>query len=517
MISILTAFSVDILMKQSHQKQALSFMKRRERGWALNSPSTDIWSYDQSLHSGKPYVNNITGDSQSDCPPNFYGGILADDMGLGKTLSTIALIASDPWVEIPKSLPDDSGNGTMTWNASPIFSRATLLVVPPSLLHQWQTQLTQHLHSSGPSRVRWTTHYDSTRLVSHGQLHDHDIVITSFHTLVSEYRKHQTIPSLLFSTLWHRIVLDEAHAIRNRKNATAKAVFDLHAVSRWAVTGTPLQNSLSDFSSLLQFARVYPYHEQKTFEADIVNVWKSEDEDLALERLKQLFKCVAIRRTRASIKLPDRSDLVRYVDFSEAELGAYRRIESPIIDLIDDALRHEKQSPGLYMHALVRINNLRNFCNIGISSSKKYTDLQRSTYPNSWTMREAQAVFEELLSSGQAICSLCNVDVSCGFEEDSMLSVGKTVDAHLTQCMQLLCYTCYNPTSPSVISAPDVCLDHSTCPIERVSMTSPATSPSASPSKYLSKNIISSKVIALQMDLQKSKSEKRLVSFPGFS
>ena len=102
-----------------HQKQALTFMLTRERGWALQNSHGDIWKqnlgkdsqrrYDfgrELIHSllMTRYVNNVTGDSQLHPPPNFRGGILADAMGLGKTLSMIALIASD-------ILRDDDSSG----------------------------------------------------------------------------------------------------------------------------------------------------------------------------------------------------------------------------------------------------------------------------------------------------------------------------------------------------------------------------------------------------------------------
>src|SRR5947209_19227077 len=78
-----------------HQKQALSFMLRRERGWLLHASQSDLWRLDKNPIGCNLYINNLTEDAQTDAPPQFRGGILADHMGLGKTLSMIALVASD--------------------------------------------------------------------------------------------------------------------------------------------------------------------------------------------------------------------------------------------------------------------------------------------------------------------------------------------------------------------------------------------------------------------------------------
>ena len=78
-----------------HQKQALTFMMQRERGWALDGHHRDIWRMEKDLHAETLYQNMISGSTQAKPPRQFRGGLLIDAPGLGKTLSIIALIAAE--------------------------------------------------------------------------------------------------------------------------------------------------------------------------------------------------------------------------------------------------------------------------------------------------------------------------------------------------------------------------------------------------------------------------------------
>ena len=138
-----------LLTPLRHQRQALTFMTERERGWDFQRSSNDIWrrslSADGTLLFVTPlphyfralrvltdevsFFNTILGTQQNDAPPDFRGGILADAPGLGKSLSIIALIASDRHHTNPTN---DAKIDQTLLGGDCGYSAATLLIVPPS-------------------------------------------------------------------------------------------------------------------------------------------------------------------------------------------------------------------------------------------------------------------------------------------------------------------------------------------------------------------------------------------------
>jgi SWI/SNF-related matrix-associated actin-dependent regulator of chromatin subfamily A3 len=144
--------------------------------------------------------------------------------------------------------------------------------------------------------------------------------IPDFGARVEKTPKTRVCTESLFSLCWHRIALDEgkevirgqqassllrgsAHIIQNRITTLAQANRDLEAKHRWAMTGTPIQNQLTDLASILKFLRAYPFSDPKVFELEISDPWrKSNSEGVA--GLKSLLKDVALYRPNSIIQLP---------------------------------------------------------------------------------------------------------------------------------------------------------------------------------------------------------------------
>jgi SWI/SNF-related matrix-associated actin-dependent regulator of chromatin subfamily A3 len=177
---------------------------RREQGWDLDENSRDMWAKAVDSRGQIKFINNVNGLSQDQAPPNFAGGLLADDMGLGKTLSMICLIAAN---QACSGLPSPPLTPGELATALPVV-KTTLLIVPPSLIQSWDKQLQTHLR---PNTLKWYVFHGQSKkeAVSLGK---YDVVITTYYTISSIWRKQNREnrnSSPLFSTEWHRIVLDE--------------------------------------------------------------------------------------------------------------------------------------------------------------------------------------------------------------------------------------------------------------------------------------------------------------------
>ncbi|KAL8764354.1 MAG: hypothetical protein Q9184_000059 [Pyrenodesmia sp. 2 TL-2023] len=173
------------------------------------------------------------------------GGLLGDEMGMGKTIQAVSLIMSD----YPAKSP-------------------SLVVVPPVALMQWQNEINEYTdgklkvlvyHNTNP-RIKKMTMKD---------LKGYDVIMISYAGVESIYRKETKgwtrddgivkENSKIHAIHYHRLILDEAHNIKSRTTGVARACFALKADYKWCLSGTPVQNRIGEFFSLLRFLEIRPF------------------------------------------------------------------------------------------------------------------------------------------------------------------------------------------------------------------------------------------------------------------
>lgn len=229
-----------------HQKQALYFMWNREQEYTGEAAekSDPLWKPRYRDNGRKKFVHVITGEEVEEKPRSCRGGILADEMGLGKTLSVLSLVSDDSSIKDGREFASKKPAPAQDQKNSSIIqpttnSRATLLVCPLSTMTNWKEQIKDHFPAG--SALKWTRYHGSERFdMGAKDLADHDIVVTTYHIIAKDINdKRRALPWIN----WFRIVLDEAHTIRNQ-NQQSRATIAIPGQRRWAVTGTPVQNRL---------------------------------------------------------------------------------------------------------------------------------------------------------------------------------------------------------------------------------------------------------------------------------
>jgi SNF2 family DNA or RNA helicase len=224
------------------------------------------------------------------------GGILADDMGLGKTLQTLSLIMTN----------QKPGKDEPAWKKHfEGIEKTTLVVAPLALIRQWESEIIEKIAKTHQLKV--CVHHGPNRTKRAKDLALYDVVVTTYQILVSEHA--HTLPTAdgvkagCFGLHWWRVVLDEAHTIKNRNAKATKACCDLRSEYRWCLSGTPMQNNLDELQSLIKFLRIRPYDDLREWKEHIDKPMRNGKGHIALRRLHSLLQCFMKRRTKEILKV----------------------------------------------------------------------------------------------------------------------------------------------------------------------------------------------------------------------
>ena len=272
------------------------------------------------------------------------GGLLGDEMGMGKTIQAVSLIMSDYPAKDP-----------------------TLVVVPPVALMQWQNEIKEYTNG----KLKVLIYHNSNpkvKTLKMAELRSYDVIMISYSGLESIYRKESKgwkrddgivkENSRIHAIKYHRLILDEAHNIKTRTTGVAKACFALKADYKWCLSGTPVQNRIGEFFSLLRFLQIKPFAcyfckackcaelhwsqdvEKKcngcshsgfqhvsVFNQELLNpITQSDDHELrkaALDKLRLVTDRIMLRRMKrdhtASMELPPKEVIIHNEFFGDVE------------------------------------------------------------------------------------------------------------------------------------------------------------------------------------------------------
>lgn len=234
-----------------------------------------------------------------------------------------------------------------------------------------------------------------------------------------------------------------AHIIREPSKSFAQSARALQADRRWAVTGTPIQNRLTDLFSLFKFLRCSPFDDQRVFSAQVAQNWKTRSDPDSVAKLKTLVNCLALRRPKTTVELLPRRDEIVDLEFNTEEREDYQRAKSQAVYRLDNV--GGEGGCTKFLNALKWVNELRLMCIHGMRNHKEIEKIENN--PPEWSVQEAQARFDQLDGIGLAKCSnaACCQDLSSALSSET--GAEHEDEPWIGESLELWCSLCFKSQS----------------------------------------------------------------------
>lgn len=284
---------------------------------------------------------------------NQLGGCLADDMGLGKTIQALTLLLKVKRKHTHSVMAGKPEGNPLQMNLfEPVthaveMQPASLIVMPTSLIHNWENEIRKFAPS-----LKIYTHVGGLRNKSNkiaSAVRNSDVILTTYGTLRKDYE-------MLSSYDFFYLILDESQNIKNSSSKTYKSILEIRSKHRLVITGTPIENSLSDLWSQLNFLNrgllgSLPYFKREF----ITPIEKKNDQEQEL-KLQKLIGPFVLRRTKEEVAsdLPALTEQIRYCEMTDEQHEIYETEKSAI----RNAILKNIESNGLQKSALVVLQGL---------------------------------------------------------------------------------------------------------------------------------------------------------------
>ncbi|KAF4556886.1 SNF2 family N-terminal domain-containing protein 8 [Elsinoe fawcettii] len=378
--------------------------------------------------SNKQFTNIATNFSQSQEPRLARGGILADDMGLGKTVQIISLIVADR-----------QRNGDRVG--------PTLIVAPVSVMSNWSGQAELHVDKKASLKV-YTYHGQGRKKMKADEFKQYDIVITTYGTLSVEYmpkgsKKAPQMPTKdgLYSFQWRRIVLDEGHNIRNPNTKNALAASAIDAYAKWALTGTPIINSLKDLFSLVKFIGLTGGLDRlEIFNSVLIRPMKEGQADAGI-LLQALMGTICLRRRKdmsfIDLKLPSLTEYVHHVELTSHEQKKYDALQVEARGMLSSynqasSSGNSRKAQETYRHLLEILLRLRQVCNHWKMCESRVLDLM--------SLLSKKGSISLTPDNVKALQDLLQLSIES--QEECPICMDTLTDPVITPCAHVFCRPC---------------------------------------------------------------------------
>ncbi|GAA0125089.1 DEAD/DEAH box helicase [Clostridium sp. CTA-19] len=266
-----------------------------------------------------------------------FGGILADEMGLGKTLQVITYILSNK-------------------------GKKSLVIVPTSLIYNWKEEFSKFAPSI---KIVVINGDKKSREEIIKKKENFDVIITTYNLLKIdlEFYKKQS---------FHTVILDEAQYIKNPNSQNAKAVKDINGDIKFALSGTPIENSLMELWSIFDFIMPTYLYDENKFSVRYHKRLKEGPE--VLEELNKLIAPFILRRKKKDVvkELPNKLEKKLLVSLNDKQKSVYKTYANHAVELIENKVKNDEFRSSK-IEILAYITKLRQICLDPSLVSKDYT------------------------------------------------------------------------------------------------------------------------------------------------
>jgi SNF2 family DNA or RNA helicase len=290
---------------------------------------------------------------------NGFGGCLADDMGLGKTLQTIALIQKTVNDDKHKSKKKPAKKITKKQlslfvenNSENKSGQASLIVMPVSLIHNWKNEIAKFA-----PELKTLTYTGNFRHEYHNRFDEYDIILAGYGIVrndIERLKQHEFL----------YVILDESQFVKNSDSKTYKALTELHSEHRLVITGTPVENSLTDLWSQMNYVNRGMLGNKTFFEERFIKPVEKAGDELQNEKLKKLIAPFIMRRTKNEVAshLPPLTEQTIYCTLEEEQKSFYETEKSKIRNKIMELMQSNEQKT-ISVHVLEALTKLRQISN----------------------------------------------------------------------------------------------------------------------------------------------------------
>ena len=266
-----------------------------------------------------------------------FGSIIADDMGLGKTLQVITLL---------QKIKEEGA----------LDKKKALVVVPTGLLHNWQSEVSRFA-----PQLSTAVYHGTSRNLADEDCKTADILLTTYGVVRSDSDQ-------LKKRKWQILVIDEAQNIKNSSTAQSKAIHSIPAETHIAMSGTPVENRLTEFWSIIDFANKGYLGSQKDFAESYAHPIQKDGNQTVAERFRKVTAPFMMRRLKTDKSiisdLPDKIERNEYPSLTPEQAALYQETVKKSMDVIEGMESDDQQAlfkrQGLVLQMMLALKQICN-------------------------------------------------------------------------------------------------------------------------------------------------------------